>query len=161
MTEDHTTEFLHLHEQWINFIEQERCSYDHDGKSWVVYLPPKDSEFDPIIEFALEVASAEWGIPLKLHRGHGVVVAPGQTVGKHHHGHLYTFLYYVEPGEAKAPIYTVDPTTGEEYRLTPEPGMYLNYTQRIKHGVDKNEGEDDRYSIAILMEEDGVETEGE
>ena len=144
-----TSVFEGHHSDWISYIEDERKSHNHEKKSWVVYLPQgKDHIFSPIYNFALLHAMTDQN--LKVHRGHGVIVAPEQEVGYHDHGDLFTFLYYIDPGDAFAPLYL------EDREIVPESGLYISIEQRVKHGVRKNLGQKDRYSLAILMEVDNA-----
>ncbi len=85
---------------------------------------------------------------LPLQKDACIVVRPGDSVDVHQHPRTYAATYYVDPGEPPVAL-LVD---GE--RIVPEAGMVVVIPPMVPHGIEKNTGQRDRVSFAILVGDD-------
>ncbi len=104
----------------------------------------KDPELRPLRDALQALIPSD----LPLQKDACIIVPPGESVGAHQHPRTYAATYCVEPGDPPVAL-LVD---GE--RIVPEPGMVIVIPPMVSHGIEKNRGQCDRVSFAILVGDD-------
>ena len=120
----------------------------HDKLIDCAYRLPKGLGKDPELRPLRDALQALIPCDLPLQKDACIIVEPGESVDVHQHSRTYAATYYVQPGDPPVAL-LVD---GE--RIIPERGMVIVIPPMVPHGIERNTGDLDRVSFAILVGDD-------
>ena len=104
----------------------------------------KDPELRPLRDALQALIPSD----LPLQKDACIIVPPGESVDVHQHPRTYAATYYVDPGDPPVALLV------DGKRIVPEAGMVVVIPPMVPHGIEKNTGQRDRVSFAILVGDD-------